>query len=219
VSEKFGASRIGILVSGRGSNMEALIGASRRAEIPPVAIVVGNVACPALDKAREQGIASRLIPSKEFADRPSFEHALGEVLREEGVDLVCLAGFMRVLTPTFLEAFPGGVLNIHPSLLPAFPGLRAQRQALEAGVRLAGCTVHFVEPEVDGGAIVAQAAVPVRPDDDEESLSARILEQEHRLYPAAVRWVARGEASLVDGKVVFASPFEARGTLQNPPLP
>ena len=123
-----------------------------------------------------------------------------------------------LLTATFLERFPGRVLNIHPSLLPAFPGLHAQRQALTAGVRLAGCTVHFVDAGMDSGAIVAQAAVPVRPDDDEESLSARILEQEHRLYPAAVGWVAAGRVELRDGRAKIAPHFHGEGSLQSPAL-
>jgi phosphoribosylglycinamide formyltransferase-1 len=211
-------SPLGILVSGRGSNMEALIHASRQGTIPPVALVIANTACAALEKAQALGVPTRLLPSKDFADRPGFDRALSDALGEAGVELVCLAGFMRVLTPTFLERFAGRLLNVHPSLLPAFPGLHAQRQALAAGVCIAGCTVHFVDDRLDGGAIVAQAAVPVRADDDEESLSARILEEEHRVYPAAVSWVATGRVSLQGGRVHFASPFQSQGSLQSPAL-
>jgi phosphoribosylglycinamide formyltransferase 1 len=211
-------SRLGVLVSGRGSNMEALIAAAQQGRIPTVSLVVANAPCPALDVATGLGVQSRLLSAKDFPDRPSFERALIDALTEADVDLVCLAGFMRLLTPAFLEKFPGRTLNIHPSLLPAFPGLHAQRQALAAGVRLAGCTVHFVDAGVDSGAIVAQAAVPVRPDDDEDSLSARILEEEHRLYPLAVSWVSTGRVQLFEGKVHFAPPFTSEGSLQSPHL-
>ncbi len=211
-------SSLGVLVSGRGSNMEALIHAAQRGAIPPIARVVANLPCAALDRAAALGVKASLLPSKDFPDRAAFEEALTAMLREAGVDLVCLAGFMRVLTPTFLDAFAGRVLNIHPSLLPAFPGLHAQQQALSAGVRIAGCTVHFVDARVDAGAIVAQAAVAVLPDDDEASLSARILQEEHLLYPAAVGWVATGRASLRDGRVSFDRPMTPQGALHSPAL-
>jgi phosphoribosylglycinamide formyltransferase-1 len=196
--------------------MEALLLAARVGQIPPVALVVANAPCGALERAQAMGTPHQVLPSADFPDRPSFERALVELLAKAGVDLVCLAGFMRLLTPVFLDHFPGRVLNIHPSLLPAFPGMHAQRQALEAGVRISGCTVHFVDAGVDSGAIVAQAAVPVRPDDDEDSLSARILEQEHRLYPAAVSWVASRRAQLRDGRVQMAPPFDGQGALLSP---
>jgi phosphoribosylglycinamide formyltransferase 1 len=211
-------SRLGVLVSGRGSNMEALILASRAGRIPEVALVVANASCPALERAQALGAPIQLLPSGDFPDRPSFERALLDALAHARVDLVCLAGFMRLLTPTFLDRFPGRVLNIHPSLLPAFPGLHAQRQALAAGVRIAGCTVHFVDSGVDSGGIIAQAAVAVRPDDDEESLSARILEQEHQLYPAAVAWVAERRVELREGRVHHIPPFDGQGSLQSPSL-
>jgi phosphoribosylglycinamide formyltransferase-1 len=211
-------SRVGILVSGRGSNMEALIRASQSGVIPPVAQVVANLDCPALEHARALGVPARLLPSRDFADRESFERALIDVLSEAGVEMVCLAGFMRLLTSVFLSRFSGRVLNIHPSLLPAFPGLHAARQAIAAGVRISGCSVHFVDAGLDSGAIVAQAAVPVRSDDDESSLAERILEQEHLLYPAAVGWVASRRIELRDGRVQWTSPFETRGSLQSPSL-
>jgi formyltetrahydrofolate-dependent phosphoribosylglycinamide formyltransferase len=198
--------------------MEALILASQNGTIPSVALVVANLACPALGRAQALKVPTRLLPSGDFGDRTSFELALIDALEEAGVDLVCLAGFMRLLTPVFLTRYGGRVLNIHPSLLPAFPGLHAPRQAIAAGVRISGCTVHFVDAGLDSGAIVAQAAVPVRSDDDESSLAERILEQEHRLYPAAVGWVASRRIELRDGRAQVASPFETRGSLQSPSL-
>jgi phosphoribosylglycinamide formyltransferase-1 len=198
--------------------MEALIRASQAGRIPEVALVVANTPCFALERAEALGMPTRLLPSADFADRQSFEQALLEVLAEARVDLVCLAGFMRLLTPHFLDRFAGRVLNIHPSLLPAFPGLHAARQAVAAGVRIAGCTVHFVDAGMDSGGIIAQAAVPVESDDDEESLAARILEQEHLLYPAAVSWVAQHRIELRDGRVLVTPPFDGQGSLQSPSL-
>ncbi len=193
---------LAILASGNGSNLQALLEASARREIPEIALVIANLPCRALERARAASVPARLIPHQEFASRQDFDRALLEAVRGAGADLICLAGFMRLLTPTLLDPFQGRVLNIHPSLLPAFPGLHAQRQALAAGVCIAGCTVHFVDAGTDTGAIVGQAAVPVLPSDSEESLSARILAQEHRIYPAAVGWVARGSVRLEAGRAV-----------------
>jgi phosphoribosylglycinamide formyltransferase-1 len=212
---------LAILASGNGSNLEALLDASARREIPEIALVIANLPCRALERARSASVPTRLIPHQEFASREAFDRALLEAVRGAGADLICLAGFMRLLTPALLDPFQGRVLNIHPSLLPAFPGLHAQRQALAAGVRVAGCSVHFVDAGTDTGAIIAQAVVPVLASDTEESLSERILAQEHRIYPAAVGWVARGKVRIEAGRAVAdpglwpANP--AAGALTSPP--
>ncbi|MBN1210062.1 MAG: phosphoribosylglycinamide formyltransferase [Myxococcaceae bacterium] len=191
-------ARLGVLVSGSGSNLQALLDACAREDFPAeVACVVSNVPTAfALERARKAGVPAVVLEHKAFASRADFERALGEALRRAGVEWVCLAGFMRLLSADFLAGFSGRVLNIHPALLPAFPGLHAQRQALERGVKIAGCTVHFVDAGTDTGPIIAQAAVPVLPGDDEASLSARILAEEHRLYPLAVRLAVTGKVTL-----------------------
>jgi phosphoribosylglycinamide formyltransferase-1 len=189
---------VGVLVSGRGSNLKALLAAQARGALSPaeVRVVLANVAgAPALAVAAAAGVPTAIVDHKPFAgDRAAFEEALLQVLRQHDVRIVALAGFMRLLGPRFLSAFPDRVLNIHPSLLPAFPGMHAQRQALEYGVRYSGCTVHLVDEGCDTGPILLQAVVPVLDDDDEERLSARILAEEHRLYPEAVRLLAEGRA-------------------------
>ncbi|MDR2725735.1 MAG: phosphoribosylglycinamide formyltransferase [Candidatus Adiutrix sp.] len=180
--------KIGFLVSGRGSNMAAVleeIAAGRLAAEARV-VISDNPEAPALALAAGRGLAAVVIERKDFPGRHEFEEALVRALKEREADLVVLAGFMRLVGPTLLSAFPGRIINIHPSLLPSFPGLEAQRQALEHGVRIAGCTVHYVNEVMDGGRIIAQAAVPVEPDDTVESLSARILAQEHRLLSRAI---------------------------------
>jgi phosphoribosylglycinamide formyltransferase-1 len=181
--------RVGILISGRGSNMLSLVDAMLAGDIPArPAVVVSNIPeAPGLAAAAERGIPTAVIDHKLVRPRRVHEDAMIELLREHRVDLVCLAGYMRLLTARMVEAFPRRILNIHPSLLPAFPGLDAPLQALNYGVKLSGCTVHFVDEKTDHGPIVLQAAVPVEADDTEASLAARILEQEHRLYPEAVR--------------------------------
>jgi phosphoribosylglycinamide formyltransferase-1 len=191
-------ARLGVLVSGSGSNLQALLDACAQADFPAeVACVVSNVPTAfALERARKAHVPEVVLEHKAFGSRGEFEKALGEELKKAGVEWVCLAGFMRLLSADFLAGFPGRVLNIHPALLPAFPGLHAQRQALERGVKIAGCTVHFVDAGTDTGPIIAQAAVPVLPGDDEASLSARILIEEHRLYPLAVRLAVTGKVTL-----------------------
>lgn len=195
--------RVGILISGRGSNMAALIDAARAPDYPAeVACVISNVATAAgLERARKAGVPTTVTPHKAFPDRESFDRAVAAELEKHDVDLVALAGFMRIQSPWFAERWKDRMLNIHPSLLPAFPGLRVQQQAIDAGVRISGCTVHFVTPDLDAGPIVAQAAVPVLPDDTAETLAQRILRQEHRLYPQVVRWYAEGRISLRHGRV------------------
>jgi phosphoribosylglycinamide formyltransferase-1 len=173
-------------------------------------VVVGAniVGCLALDRAQKAGIETFVLSHKAFATREDFDRALVAELRSHGVELVVLAGFMRVLTAAFLDAFPLRVINIHPALLPAFPGMHAQKQALDYGVKLAGCTVHFVDKGTDTGPIIAQAAVPVLPGDDEDSLGKRILGEEHRLLPAVVRAVASGQVSVEGRRVKIAPPRE-----------
>lgn len=186
--------RLGVLISGRGSNLQAIIDAvaSRRLDAT-IAVVISNRADAAgLRRAEEAGIGTLVIDHKGFASRDAYDRALVAALRDRNVGLVCLAGFMRLLGPTFINAFPNAILNIHPSLLPAFPGLHAQRQGVEHGVKVSGATVHLVTTDLDAGPIVLQAAVPVRDDDTEETLSERILIEEHRIYPEAIALVLDG---------------------------
>jgi len=210
--------RIAILISGRGSNMAALIEAARAPDYPAeVVLVVSNRPdAPGLALARAAGVPIRAVDHKGFASREAFDAAVEAALVEARIDLVCQAGFMRIQSAAFATRWLGRQLNIHPSLLPAFKGLHPQRQALEAGVRIAGCTVHFVTPELDAGPIVAQAAVPVREGDTPESLAARILAAEHRLYPLALRLVAAGRARLEGGRAVVDGPVEEAAQLLAP---
>jgi phosphoribosylglycinamide formyltransferase-1 len=195
--------KLGVLASGRGSNLAAILEASSQGELPGVALVLSDVpGCLALEKAQAAGVATLALDAKRFATRLAFEEELRSALGRAGVGLVCLAGYMKILGQPLLEGYAGRILNIHPSLLPAFPGLHAQRQALQRGVRVSGCTVHFVDAGTDTGPIVGQTAVPVLPRDTEETLSARILAQEHRLYPRAIRWVAEGRVRQEPGNPV-----------------
>src|SRR5207302_6404845 len=199
--------RIGVLLSGRGSNFEALADSIKAGRIPnaEIAIVISNrEGAPGIEKAQQRKIPSRVIPSKGL-EREAYDRQVVAVLNEHKVDLVCLAGYMRLLSPFFVASFPNRILNIHPSLLPSFPGLESQRQALEYGVKFAGCTVHFVDENLDAGPIVLQAAVPVRDDDTEETLSSRILAEEHRIYTEAVRIVLEGKYKIVGRRVVRES--------------
>ncbi len=194
---------VGVLVSGSGTNLQALIDACARPGFPAeIAVVVSNVpGAFALERAKKAGIPTAVVEHSAFSSRETFEAELVKVLRQYEVNLVCLAGFMRLLGPAFLRAFEGKVVNIHPALLPAFPGLHAQRQALEHGAKISGCTVHFVDEGTDTGPIIAQAAVPVLETDDERSLAARILEQEHRLYPLVLEWLAEGRVTIEGRRV------------------
>ncbi len=199
--------RIGVLLSGRGSNFEALADSVTAGRIPnaEIAIVVSNrEGAPGIDRAKERKIATRIIPSKGL-ERETYDRQIVAVLNEYKVDLVCLAGYMRLLSPYFVAAFPQRILNIHPSLLPSFPGLESQRQALEYGVKLAGCTVHFVDENLDAGPIVLQAVVPVKDEDTEAALSERILREEHRIYSEAVRIVLEGKYKIAGRRVLGTS--------------
>jgi phosphoribosylglycinamide formyltransferase-1 len=195
--------KVGVLVSGRGSNLQALIDAARRGELGgEVAVVVSNVESAfGLERARRAGIPA-VFRDHRGKKREAFDAEIVEILRGHGVDLVCLAGFMRLLSPLFVRAFPGRILNIHPALLPAFAGLEAQRQAWEHGAKVSGATVHLVDEGLDSGPIVAQEAVPVLSSDTAESLAARILEVEHRLYPRAVRLVLEGRCRVEGRRVI-----------------
>lgn len=195
--------KVGILISGRGSNMAALIEAAKAADYPAeIALVVSNVAdAPGLAIARKEGAPTAVVSHRGQPDRETFDRAVSAELERHGVELVALAGFMRIFSPWFPARWANRLINIHPSLLPCFKGLRVQQQALDAGVRLSGCTVHFVTSDLDAGPIIAQAAVPVLAGDTEETLSARILRQEHRLYPMVVRWFGEDRISLAAGRV------------------
>lgn len=196
--------RIGVLLSGRGSNFEALADSAASGRIPNAAISVvisHRENAPGIERARVRGIDACVIPSKGL-DREVYDRQVVSVLHEKKVDLVCLAGYMRLLSRYFVQDFPERILNIHPSLLPAFPGLEAQRQALEHGVKFAGCTVHFVDENLDAGPIVLQAAVPVHDRDTVDSLSARILAEEHRIYSEAVRMILEGRYRMEGRRVI-----------------
>jgi phosphoribosylglycinamide formyltransferase-1 len=202
--------RIVILISGRGSNMEAMLKAHLPAEI--VAVISNEPTAKGLATAQAQNIATAVVPHRAFADRAAFDAALAAEIDRYQPDLVVLAGFMRVLTERFVMRYSGRMINIHPSLLPSFPGLHTHQRALEAGVRIHGCTVHFVTPGLDSGPIIIQAAVPVVAGDSEASLAARVLEQEHRIYPQAVRWLCAGQAKLdANGTVTFTDTGAACG--------
>lgn len=197
---------IGVLASGRGSNLQAILDAIASGTLDAtVALVLSDRDdAQALGRARAAGVAAQVVNPTAYPNREAYNAAMADLLRRAGVELVVLAGYMRIVTRDLLDAFPNRVINVHPSLLPAFPGLHAQRQAVEYGVKVAGCTVHFVSEEVDGGAIIAQAVVPVYDGDTEASLSDRILVEEHRILPQALQWYAEGRLSIVGRRVVIA---------------
>ncbi|HRE18081.1 MAG TPA: phosphoribosylglycinamide formyltransferase [Rhodocyclaceae bacterium] len=199
--------KVVILISGRGSNMEALMRARDAGELPVniVAVLSNRADARGLVTAEAAGIATQALDHKAYPDRAAFDAALAQAIDAYAPDLVVLAGFMRILTEGFVRHFDGRLLNIHPSLLPAFPGLDTHQRALDEGVRIHGCTVHFVTPALDHGPVVIQAAVPVLDGDDEAALAARVLAQEHRIYPQAVRWFAEGRLHLENGKVRLAT--------------
>jgi phosphoribosylglycinamide formyltransferase 1 len=197
------AQRIVVLISGRGSNMEAIVrrAAEEAWSARVVAVIANRPDAGGLAFAAARGIATAVVDHKAYASREAFEQALAQAIDAHAPDLVLLAGFMRILGADFVRGYAGRLLNIHPSLLPAFPGLHTHRRAIEAGCKLAGATVHFVTPELDHGPIVLQAAVPVLAGDDEAALSARVLAREHVIYPLAVRWFCEGQLELADGRV------------------
>ena len=206
--------KVGVLISGRGSNLAALIDAAKAQDYPAeIGCVVSNKeAAPGLAIAAAAGIATAIVSHRDHPDRESFDRAVSAQLERHGVELVVLAGFMRIFSPWFPSRWRDRLINIHPSLLPAFKGLHVQRQALEAGVRVSGCTAHLVTPDLDSGPIIAQAAVPVLAGDTEETLAARILRQEHRLYPLVVRWFGEGRIA-IDGDRVTVTGVVCDATL------
>jgi phosphoribosylglycinamide formyltransferase-1 len=213
--------RLGVLASGGGSNLQSIIDRCREGSLAAeIALVVSNnPQAGALERAGRAGLPWRFIDHRQFAGREAFDRAMVNALQEAGVELVVLAGFMRLLSPIFLDAFPGRIMNIHPALLPAFPGLHVQRKALEYGARFSGCTVHFVDGGVDTGPIIIQAVVPVLDCDTEDTLSARILEQEHLIYPRAIQLFAEGRLRL-EGRRVYLEPSLPLSEISivNPPL-
>jgi len=218
--------RIAVLASGGGTNLQALLDACQARRIDgAVSVVLSNVpGAGALERARHAGAATACVPSRGVADREGYDRSLVEALRPHRPDLVCLAGWMRLLGPAFLDAFgpaegTGGcprVMNVHPALLPAFPGLHVQQAAIDYGARFSGCTVHFVDRGTDSGPIIVQAVVPVLPADDEKALAARILMEEHRIYPKAVQWFAQGRLSLSGRRVRVDGAGAASGVLLHP---
>ena len=200
-SEKF---KLAVLVSGRGSNLQAIIDSiEKNSMAAEISLIMSNVSdAYALQRGKKHGLESIFLDPKSFSSRDDYEKQMIELLQTKSIDLVCLAGFMRILGKKFIDAFSGKIINIHPSLLPAFPGLNVQEKALQHGVRFSGCTVHFVNEEVDGGAIISQAVVPILDADDTQSLSDRILEQEHIIYPEAIRLIIEDRLELSGRRVV-----------------
>ena len=212
---------IGVLISGSGTNLQSIIDAIEGKELEAkIQVVLSNRAdAYGLVRAKKHGIPVEVLDHKRFASREAFDQAVVDILRAREVELVVLAGFMRLLSPVFVSAYSNRIMNIHPALLPAFPGLHVQKKAVEHGVRFSGCTVHFVNEECDEGPIIIQAVVPVFPEDTEESLAARILEQEHRIYPRAIQLYSEGRLR-IEGRKVFVDGLnkEANQVLVQPPL-
>jgi phosphoribosylglycinamide formyltransferase 1 len=210
--------KLGVLISGRGSNLQSLIDATQDPDFPAeIALVFSNVPGAAgLDRASKAGIATSVINHKDFDGRAPFEDALHTTLTEAGIELVCLAGFMRLLTDGFVNRWIDKMINIHPSLLPSFKGLHTHERAIEAGVRFSGCTIHFVRPEMDDGPIIAQAAVPIRQEDTADSLAGRVLTEEHKIYPLAIRLIAENRVSIQDGQVMIQDALVPDNALINP---
>ncbi|MEM8838328.1 MAG: phosphoribosylglycinamide formyltransferase [Pseudomonadota bacterium] len=200
--------KVCVIISGSGSNLQALIDhcASEQSSAEIALVISNKPGVFGLERAARAGIPARVIEHNAYESREAFEDALDNALQEETIELICLAGFLRILTADFVEKWLGRILNIHPSLLPAFPGLHVHEQALAEGVRLSGCAVHFVDAGLDCGPIIIQAAVPVVPGDDADRLAARILQSEHAIYPRALEWVASGRARLVNGRCEFDNP-------------
>jgi phosphoribosylglycinamide formyltransferase-1 len=209
---------LAVLISGRGTNLQSLIDACRDDDFPArIGVVVSDVpGIMGLDRAELDDIPTAVVEPGDHDDVAAFENAIHKALTKAKTDLVCLAGFMRLLSPGFVERWHDRLINVHPSLLPAFKGLRVHERVLESGVRFSGCTVHFVRPEMDAGPIIVQSVVPVRPDDDLDSLAARILRQEHRIYPMAVRLLAEGRVAVRDGRAEIDGLVTPGGAMINP---
>lgn len=204
--------KIGVLVSGRGTNLQSIINNIENRNIPAeIAIIISNIPnAYALERAKNHKINTKVIDYKAFKSREEFEKSIIEILKTQGVELVCLAGFMRILSPFFINTFKHRIMNIHPALLPSFPGTHAQKQAFDYGVKISGCTVHFVDEGTDTGPIIIQEAVPVLDSDTEESLSARILEKEHTLYPQAIKLFAEGKIEVRGRKVIIKTTYNSQ---------
>ncbi len=211
--------KIGVLVSGSGTNLQSIIDRIEGETLPAriACVISNNAGAFALERARKHAIPALHIDHRLYNGREAYDAVLVETLKEYGVELVVLAGFMRILTPVIIDAFPHAIMNIHPALLPAFPGLHAQRQSLDYGVKITGCTVHLVDAGTDTGPVIIQAAVPVLEGDTEDTLSARIQVEEHRIYPEAIRLYAEGRLTVEGRKVVIASAGPAGASLVNPP--
>lgn len=214
------ALQIGILISGRGTNLQALIDACREPEFPArIALVLSNNAeAPGLARATDANIPTRVVDHHDFGDRDVYDEAVGAALEEAGVELVCLAGFMRLLSESFVSRWRDRIINVHPSLLPAFKGLNVHERVLAIGVRFSGCTVHFVRPEMDDGPVIVQSVVPVAPDDTPESLAARVLVTEHRCYPLTVRLIAEGRVRVRNERVLIEGGKLTEGVMINPAI-
>jgi phosphoribosylglycinamide formyltransferase-1 len=210
--------RVGVLVSGSGSNLQALIDSCAAPDHPAeiVTVISNRPGVKAIDRAKAAGIEAVTVDHRAYPDRESFDAEMQRALDAAGVEFVCLAGFMRLLTTGFVEHWAGRMINIHPSLLPSFKGLNVQQRAIDAGARFSGCTVHFVTPEMDVGPIIQQAVVPIHQDDSAESLSARILEQEHRIYPASLRWIAEGRIRIEGERVLLDGAAHPASSMLNP---
>ncbi len=213
--------RLGVLASGGGTNLQAIIDRCQDGSIDAeIAVVItNNPGAGALDRADRAGISTLCINHRDFSQREDFDKAVVGALQDTGVELVVLAGFMRIITRTFIDAYPNRIINIHPALLPAFPGLHVQQQAIDYGARFSGCTVHFVDGGVDTGPIIIQAVVPVHPEDTADDLAARILEQEHKIYPRAIQLIAEGRVCVAGRQVTIKPPCAAvDASMVNPPL-
>ena len=212
--------RIGVLASGGGTNLQSIIDGCSNNSIGAqiVTVISNNPGAGALQRASNADICTQCINHRDYKQREDFDSAIVGALLEQSVELVVLAGFMRIIGSQFLAAFPGKIMNIHPALLPAFPGLHVQQKALDYGARFAGCTVHFVDGGVDTGPIIIQAVVPILENDSEDSLSARILAQEHRIYPQAIQWFAQGQLKIEGRKVIVSAPQDQAQALVNPQL-
>ncbi len=212
--------RLGVLASGGGTNLQSIIDQCQQQQIDAeiVLVLCNNPDAGALQRAEKAGLPNACINHRDFAERQAFDLAVVTALKEAGVELVVLAGFMRIISEVFVAAFPNRIINIHPALLPAFPGLHVQKKAIEYGARFSGCTVHFVDTGVDTGPIIIQAVVPILDDDTEESLSARILQQEHKIYPKAIQLIAEGRVTIEGRRVRIEASETAETALINPPL-
>jgi len=210
--------RLGILASGGGTNLQSIIDQCDQGLLDAdiCLVISNNPGAGALERATQAGIKTACVDHRNFESREEFDQAVITTLNNAGVELVVLAGFMRIISAPFLQAFPQKIINIHPSLLPSFPGLHVQQKALDYGAKVSGCTVHFVDDGVDTGPIIVQAVVPIHPDDSEESLAARILEQEHKIYPQAIQWIAEGRVKIINRQVKITDSDVPAATLTNP---